>query len=358
MEQNQMSKFCIELEGISMPDAIAAVVEAWYDAQNTLIISKPDSDSNQDVSIAELERRWGISRNALKARAKALGIELQRKGPTLTTWSGDRVADGDRLDVHCKAGGSLASFKVQKIPILSPANNLFPMADLAIRWGITSNTVSRRIAYLGIKPQRQGNFRYITNEQLAAGDELQSRVLSGKQPMGVPFDVFETMAIKESCDGKMLSELFETLPLSRGSIFEIIKALGIITTKGPGAGGKGRVAWVSNADGERLFDAAHRVNKGEIRIADLVPQKSDGIRLSEWQLSSGLSRSTLYEMLKILGIKPEGRRENGTRVLVSYLSAEQIQTLEYWSAAYKNNTTMPQIREAISKAQLFNTKSD
>jgi len=35
MEQNQMSKFCIDLEGITMPDAIAAVVEAWYDAQNT-----------------------------------------------------------------------------------------------------------------------------------------------------------------------------------------------------------------------------------------------------------------------------------------------------------------------------------
>jgi len=63
-----------------------------------------------EVSIAELERRWGISRNALKARAKALGIDLQRKGPTLTTWPGDRVSDGDRLDEHCRAKGSLASF--------------------------------------------------------------------------------------------------------------------------------------------------------------------------------------------------------------------------------------------------------
>jgi hypothetical protein len=63
-----------------------------------------------DVSIADLERRWGISRNALKARAKALGVELQRKGPTLTVWPGDRVGDGDRLDEHCKAGGALASF--------------------------------------------------------------------------------------------------------------------------------------------------------------------------------------------------------------------------------------------------------
>ena len=29
-----MSKFCIDLEGMMLPDAIAAVVEAWYDAQN------------------------------------------------------------------------------------------------------------------------------------------------------------------------------------------------------------------------------------------------------------------------------------------------------------------------------------
>lgn len=63
-----------------------------------------------DVSIADLERRWGISRNALKARAKALGVELERKGPTLTVWPGNRVGDGDRLDAHCKTGGALATF--------------------------------------------------------------------------------------------------------------------------------------------------------------------------------------------------------------------------------------------------------
>ena len=28
-----MSKFCIELQGVSLPGAIAAVVEAWYEAQ-------------------------------------------------------------------------------------------------------------------------------------------------------------------------------------------------------------------------------------------------------------------------------------------------------------------------------------
>ena len=63
-----------------------------------------------DASIAELEKEWGISRNALKARAKALGVELIRKGPTLTVWPGDRIAEAHRLDVHLKAGGAMAAF--------------------------------------------------------------------------------------------------------------------------------------------------------------------------------------------------------------------------------------------------------
>ena len=55
-------------------------------------------------------------------------------------------------------------------------DTLTPMAELASRWGITANTVSRRLAFLGIKPERQGNLRYITAEQLALGDDLQSHI--------------------------------------------------------------------------------------------------------------------------------------------------------------------------------------
>jgi len=133
-----------------------------------------------------------------------------------------------------------------------------------------------------------------------------------------------------SVDGARLTELIAALPLSRGSIFEIIKALGIVTTKGPGAGGKGRVAWVSNADGERLFDAAHRVNRGEVRIADLagalttqtrqtppltlVPDSADPadpelfmsrLQAAELAVASGLGLTT-REVAWILGVNPGG----------------------------------------------------
>ena len=72
-----------------------------------------------------------------------------------------------------------------------------------------------------------------------------------------------------TADGVRLSELIASLPLSRGSVFELLKALGISTTKGPGPDGKGRVAWVSSAEAARVADAAARVNRGEVRISDL-----------------------------------------------------------------------------------------
>jgi hypothetical protein len=59
------------------------------------------------------------------------------------------------------------------------------MADLAVRWAVTANTVSRRLSFLGIKPSRRGNHRFITAEQLALGDELQHHINGGK-----PMDSF------------------------------------------------------------------------------------------------------------------------------------------------------------------------
>ena len=45
-----------------------------------------------------------------------------------------------------------------------------------------------------------------------------------------------------TADGVRLAELAESLPLSRASVFEVVKALGITTSKGPGPGGRGRPA--------------------------------------------------------------------------------------------------------------------
>jgi len=66
------------------------------------------------------------------------------------------------------------------------AEALTPMADLAGRWGVTANTVSRRLAFLGIKPIRQGNYRYLTPDQLDLAEQLHQHILSGKPQDSFP----------------------------------------------------------------------------------------------------------------------------------------------------------------------------
>jgi hypothetical protein len=60
------------------------------------------------------------------------------------------------------------------------------MAELAGRWAVTANTVSRRLAYLGIKPIRQGNFRYLTVEQLEQANALHDHIVQGKPMEAFP----------------------------------------------------------------------------------------------------------------------------------------------------------------------------
>jgi hypothetical protein len=78
-----------------------------------------------DVPLRDLEQRWGLSRNGLKARARALGVELKRISSTLTVWPGDFVDLGDQLDDHLKAGKPMGTF-----PALAPTD------------GTTANTAS------------------------------------------------------------------------------------------------------------------------------------------------------------------------------------------------------------------------
>jgi hypothetical protein len=130
-------------------------------------------------------------------------------------------------------------------------------------------------------------------------------------------------------DGVRLAELIESLPVSRGSVFELVKALGIETMKGPGPGGRGRVAWVSSPDAERLEAAAREVAAGRLRIADVgaivqrrqtpqtmptvvdapSPDSADGagllqrIEAAERALRTGFPLSTA-EVAWIIGARP------------------------------------------------------
>ena len=127
-----------------------------------------------------------------------------------------------------------------------------------------------------------------------------------------------------SVDGVRLAELAEELPVGRSSIFELLKALAISTTKGSGPDGRGRVAWVSGADAKRLKEAAQAVAAGERKIADfssaistkkaplkklVFPVTADAapflarLEATEKAISSGFPLTT-PELAWILGVIP------------------------------------------------------
>ena len=77
----------------------------------------------------------------------------------------------------------------------------------------------------------------------------------------------------------------------------------------------------------------------------------DAVRLSDWIDSSGLSRSTAYELLKLLGIEPEARKVPTSRKPVSHLTTEQMELIEPWAAELRRGATLPQLRDRLGQIQ-------
>lgn len=64
-----------------------------------------------DLTLQECCERWGISsRNSVKSRAAALGVELRRESSTRTVWPREDVPLGDELHEHLQGGGTLRDF--------------------------------------------------------------------------------------------------------------------------------------------------------------------------------------------------------------------------------------------------------
>ncbi len=69
------------------------------------------SEATPDLPLGDCCDRWAISRNAVKSRAAALGVELVRESSTRTVWPAEFVPLGDELADHLKGkGATLANF--------------------------------------------------------------------------------------------------------------------------------------------------------------------------------------------------------------------------------------------------------
>lgn len=84
----------------------------------------------QDVPIRELEARWGISRNALKSRAAALGVELIRVSSTDTRWPADYIDLADQLHAHLQTGAAMRDFAGAKPVTASTAATTAKLAKV------------------------------------------------------------------------------------------------------------------------------------------------------------------------------------------------------------------------------------
>jgi hypothetical protein len=75
----------------------------------------------------------------------------------------------------------------------------------------------------------------------------------------------------------------------------------------------------------------------------------DAMRLSDWIDATGLSRSTAYELLRLLQIEPEARRVPSSRKPVSHLTADQLEQLQPWAQQLASGATLPQIRDRLGR---------
>lgn len=103
-----------------------------------------------DLTLQECCERWGVSsRNSVKARASALGVELRRESSTRTVWPRDEVSLGDELDQHLKAGGTLRDF-----PGALPSAPK-PSSSTAMVPAVTGSSDAMTLAVLQLLQQQQ-----------------------------------------------------------------------------------------------------------------------------------------------------------------------------------------------------------
>jgi len=80
---------------------------------------------------------------------------------------------------------------------------------------------------------------------------------------------------------------------------------------------------------------------------DAAITELDGLRLSDWIESEGLSRSTAYELLKLLDIEPEARRVPTSRKPVSFLTREHLHQLRPFALMLSSGTPLSTIRRQV-----------
>jgi len=218
------------------------------------------------------------------------------------------------------------------------------MAQLSQEFGINANTVSRYLAFLGIKPERKGNFRFLTQEQYEEVCRLRAHLKQGYEMK--TFDKkkqndHSDLSPEASPYGLKLKDCEKRWGLTCNAVKNRAKFLRV-KIKRPSSVSS-YWPWDDLALGDELHSWIKRGNS--MRDFNIPAQKLTSLR--DWAETTGISLSTAYELLKLLQIEPEKRQVQTSRKPVSHLTVDQIVELNPWAKQLADGATLPQIKESI-----------
>jgi hypothetical protein len=123
----------------------------------------PAGISALGVPLQELEERWSITRNALKARADMIGVTLIRVSSNCTLWPRDKIALGDALNSHLKNGKPSKAFYVKnslsQINLRIEEETLASFKELARQRGLSNNKAAQIAIELFLKKYKPVEFQ-------------------------------------------------------------------------------------------------------------------------------------------------------------------------------------------------------
>jgi hypothetical protein len=163
-----------------------------------------------DLTLSEAGDRWGVSsRNSVKARAAALGVELRRESSTRTVWPAEFVPLGDQLAEHLQTGGTLASFPGSMQSLTAPTDSSDGVSQTAPMVPGDGSKGPRRSAGLSVTAPTAGSDGLAALAQLAAA---LSPPPPPADPLAVARGLAEAAELGAWLSGQELAQLLGVAP--------------------------------------------------------------------------------------------------------------------------------------------------
>lgn len=232
------------------------------------------------------------------------------------------------------------------------------MSSLSDRWGVTANTVSRRLSRLEINPRRIGNYRYIKNTELLIADELNLHLSRGgtldtfcsAHPSSFAVNPPQCSKISKSLRYAVLErDHYRCQACGATSATHKLEIDHIYPAS------LGGTSVLSN-----LRTLCQDCNRGKGSSIPIVAQNnlpakqtpdSDGLTFSEWSKRHSLPKSTAYTIIRISGVKSKRLRMPHSRAPVAFFSSSQLQILDKVVDEYRGGKSLLSMEKEANESQ-------